>query len=309
MRGQRAEPVRPVLLYIRHGDDHHGSLKGARYPRHDHPLNPEGKARAVRMARALVARYGVPDIVYCSPFKRARQTAGIMAGAIGVGGRDARIVIDPGLSRYFSRREQRDPSVGSGTRTAGPPPIYERSGEFGRRCRRQYERIVDMHFIGREDGARRRPVVVWCITHALVMRRVAKRVGLPVPDKHVPFLGWFGVRPRRALPAMCALAVHGLGYACPERALASPLSVSETADAPTADRRDPRRRREGKAGGATAPSTPSSGGAPSPRAASKGRGASDADRSRRTKQKARRDKRRRRRPLVRLGLGSTTPSA
>lgn len=215
----------PLLLYIRHGDDHHDARREARYPKHDHPLNRDGKARAARMARTLVERYGAPTAVYCSPFKRARQTADIMMDALDAGDR-VRITIDPGLSRYFSRREQRRPSVGSDTHAAGPPPIRERNGEFGRRCRRQHERMVARHFFRRDDGSPREGTpVVWCITHALVMRRVAKRVGVVVPDDHVPFLGWFVTRPRTSRPSMRGLSDHGLGHACPERALAEARGV------------------------------------------------------------------------------------
>ncbi|AGO82256.1 PGAM Histidine phosphase domain containing protein [Pandoravirus dulcis] len=223
-----APPPPPLLLYIRHGDDHHDARHEARYPKHDHPLNRQGKARAARMARNLVERYGAPTAVYCSPFKRARQTAGIMMDALDDGDR-ARVTIDPGLSRYFSRREQRRPSVGSDTHEAGPPPVRERNGEFGRRCRRQYERVVARHFFKADsDTAKRvrdgRPVV-WCITHALVMRRVAERIGVVVPDDHVPFLGWFVARPRTSRPAMRGLSDHGLGHSCPERALAAARRV------------------------------------------------------------------------------------
>lgn len=221
-------PPPPLLLYIRHGDDHHDARREARYPKHDHPLNREGKARAARMARNLVERYGAPTAVYCSPFKRARQTADIMMDALDDGDR-ARVTIDPGLSRYFSRREQRRPSVGSDTHEAGPPPIRERNGEFGRRCRRQYKRVVARHFFKPDgDTAKRsrdeRPVV-WCITHALVMRRVAERIGVAVPDDHVPFLGWFVARPRTSRPIMRGLSDHGLGRECPERALMVARSV------------------------------------------------------------------------------------
>ncbi|WBR14345.1 Histidine phosphatase [Pandoravirus kuranda] len=215
----------PLLLYIRHGDDHHDAHREARYPKHDHPLNRDGKARAARMARTLVERYGAPTAVYCSPFKRARQTADIMMDALDSADR-VRITIDPGLSRYFSRREQRRPSVGADTHAAGPPPIRERNGEFGRRCKRQHERMVARHFFRRDDGSPREGTpVVWCITHALVMRRVAKRVGVVVPDDHVPFLGWFVARPRTSRPSMRGLSDHGLGHACPERALAEARGV------------------------------------------------------------------------------------
>jgi broad specificity phosphatase PhoE len=210
----------PLLLYIRHGDDHHDARHEARYPKHDHPLNREGKARAARMARDFVERYGAPTAVYCSPFKRARQTADIMMSALDESDR-ARITIDPGLSRYFSRREQRQPSVGADTHRAGPPPIRERNGAFGRRCKRQYERVVERHFFSRDQDKRGdRPPVIWCITHALVMRRVAERVRVAVPEDHVPFLGWFVARARSSRPSMKGLTEHGLGRACPERALA-----------------------------------------------------------------------------------------
>ncbi|AJF98287.1 histidine phosphatase motif-containing protein [Pandoravirus inopinatum] len=57
------------------------------------------------------------------------------------------------------------------------------------------------------------------------MRRVAERIGVAVPDDHVPFLGWFVARPRTSRPIMRGLSDHGLGRECPERALMVARSV------------------------------------------------------------------------------------
>lgn len=253
--GRDSDEAQPLLIYIRHGDDDHSSGQRSRYPTHDPPLTPNGEARAARMAESMMLRYGVPSLIYCSPFHRARQTADIMVKIIGTRAAESRrssrrhddadrstesdddtsphaagkatIVIDPGLSRFFSRREQRNPGIGTDTRSITTLPVYERGKEFTRRCYDQYDRIVARHYFHTSDGRpRSRQPIVWCVTHALVIRRVAERARVRVPDEHVPFMGWFAVRPRSQNAAMRGLALHGLGRICPERALQAigPLS-------------------------------------------------------------------------------------
>jgi len=224
----------PLVIYIRHGDDTHRESARARFHEHDHPLNAKGYARAGRIARALVAKFGPPSTIYCSPFQRARETIDAMVEALPSVVKRSRVRIDPGLSRYFSRREQKNPGIGPVTRAARPP-LRERDGAFGRRCSRHYNGLIARHILcqadrhGREAAgpssrsngraADRRHPVIWCVTHALVMRRVAQHAKQTVPDDHVPFGGWFALRPRRSRAAMRSIDVHGLGHACPERAI------------------------------------------------------------------------------------------
>lgn len=72
--------VVPVLL-ARHGetpDNAHGLILGRRNP----PMSAVGRAQAAELA-AHVADDGIRAI-WCSPLVRARQTAAVVAGAVGV---------------------------------------------------------------------------------------------------------------------------------------------------------------------------------------------------------------------------------
>jgi broad specificity phosphatase PhoE/ribonuclease HI len=84
-------PLRLVLL--RHGVTESTTRKafsgsgGA-----DHPLTTEGRAQASRAAARLAKEGGV-DVVLSSPMRRARETAALVAGALGQD-----VVVEPGLA-------------------------------------------------------------------------------------------------------------------------------------------------------------------------------------------------------------------
>lgn len=61
------------LLIIRHGESE-GDLRDVHEGRADFPLTDRGHLQAERMAQAVAARYRV-DAIYCSPLRRAQQTA------------------------------------------------------------------------------------------------------------------------------------------------------------------------------------------------------------------------------------------
>lgn len=231
------------LVYVRHADDDPVTpalATGAAPPEHDPPLNARGRRRALAAANALIALYGHPQVVYCSPFQRARQTVESMMGAF-TG--TVLFGVDPGLSRRFSKAEQRSPSISCDTWSMGPVPVIETSHEFAGRVDRHCKRVVARHFDRRprsRDGDRGAAAggndpVVWCVTHALVMRRVAKRFRSSVPDEYVPFLGWMTVRRSPRSGAMRAQATHGLGRRVdPVKALRKRLGATTPRTSPSA---------------------------------------------------------------------------
>ena len=84
-----------VLLLVRHGETD-ANVAGRWQGATDHPLNARGVQQAQALAQRLASE--VPDIVaiYTSPLRRARQTASIVAQALG----DVPIHVDAGLSEY-----------------------------------------------------------------------------------------------------------------------------------------------------------------------------------------------------------------
>ena len=77
------------ILLVRHGQSTWNAL-GKWQGRADPPLSPLGQ----RQAASAAARIGIVDAVIASPLVRARQTAEIIAGGIGVGpvGTDDRLI-------------------------------------------------------------------------------------------------------------------------------------------------------------------------------------------------------------------------
>lgn len=90
-----------MLIYLRHGDD-----RGNDIYRHDRQLNDRGRRKAGKAFDELPEKYGHPDTVFVSPFRRAVETLEVMTAhftsAVDVH-RDKR------LAQYLG--EKRDPSV------------------------------------------------------------------------------------------------------------------------------------------------------------------------------------------------------
>lgn len=167
-----------MLIFVRHSKD---TSRGAH--RHDGRIVKEGKKLAERSGRRLVKKYGTPDIIYCSPFQRTRET---MESMIKGGKFETRpsIILDTRLSRYFSGREKQDPSIFTSTEEYGIP-INESWNEFKYRVR---DFIKDLE----KKDYFRKDIVVWVITHALVYKEIARKYRHKLPEK-IPFMDYFRV--------------------------------------------------------------------------------------------------------------------
>lgn len=161
-----------TIIYLRHGEDEHSGY------RNDQQLTSRGKKEARYLAKDLVERYGIPDVIYCSPLFRARQTKKHMLRYIEKthGPQNIKTKNDPRLSRYFTHRECRNPDVRDDTYRRNPP-LDEDWEDFKTRVYRQLDSVK------RNDKYQ----IVWCITHTLVLKRVAKYEEIE-RDSYVEFL-------------------------------------------------------------------------------------------------------------------------
>lgn len=152
------------IIYIRHGED-----KRENY-RDDAELTDSGRHAARELAEHLLQEYGVPDMIYYSPFQRTRATKNEFVEVIKRYKRDHNIdkkvkaVIEPRLGRYFSRRERESPEVHPKSLKKGAL-IWEDKKQFKRR-------ILD-HL---DDLPSEK--TIWNITHTLVLLKVAKNKGV-----------------------------------------------------------------------------------------------------------------------------------
>ena len=141
-----------MLIYIRHGDD-----RGNDKYRHDRHLNDRGRKKAGKAFSDLAGKYGHPDILFVSPFRRAVETLDAMAEHFT---RAVEVHRDARIAQYLG--DKRDPQISPETAAH----VASDEGRDGFRAR------VRAHV---EDGRRRSETgaAIWCITHQIVIEEVA----------------------------------------------------------------------------------------------------------------------------------------
>lgn len=163
-----------AMVFIRHACDakDHTTIKHI----HDAPLcNKEShQTKDIRnLVRLLVAKSGnrEPAIIYTSPLQRCLATAKRITQYLH-GSPD--IVVDCRISRLFATLEQDNPQISKKT-MARDIPLVETGEEFEQRLRRftkdTYKEI---------SKHKKKPKVVWCITHALVLKHIFE-----TPNEHM----------------------------------------------------------------------------------------------------------------------------
>lgn len=174
-----------VVIYIRHSNDSKRNQESSILHRDDLKITPEGRKLARKMGKRLIKMYGHPDIIYLSPFMRAKETLKEMAKNFE---HKPKIYYDNRLSRYFSSREKKDPSCFTETFNHDIP-IYENWDEFKMRVQKN---LVSM----RDNGHIKSRKIVWCITHALPFIQISRICRIRIP-KDIPFMYHFRVRDSR----------------------------------------------------------------------------------------------------------------
>lgn len=176
-----------MLIYIRHSDDQTSDTTHE----HDPKLNQEGKNRAAKEGRSLIKEFGIPTIIYCSPYRRTRETVKYMLR--NVSRRDKagiRIVFNSRLARYFAKVERRNVNICDSTRDSDIP-IYESRKEFIERVEKLAKRME--HYIDSDE-------IVWCITHTTVYKRLGRIYDIPLPS-YIPHMDNFVTPKLRDVPA------------------------------------------------------------------------------------------------------------
>ena len=168
------------LIYFRHASDN--LEEGIVAHRHDPHLNTTVMRNNYRKIVRVMNEHNAPDVIYCSPFNRTIETTQIIVSAAKqLHHKDVEVIIDPSLSRYFNSSEQQDPSVSSRTEELNAP-IKEKKINFEKRILEHYQRVK------LTPGKN-----IWCVTHALVYKRLAAYHHKIVPQSNIPFLHHFVV--------------------------------------------------------------------------------------------------------------------
>ena len=161
-----------MLVIVRHAEDD-GSAEYA----HDPPLSQRSIDKAARVGSKLVSRYGDPDVVYTSPFRRARESARAMFPG-------ARIIVKPELSRYFTSGQKRHPMMAPST-AENDPYVDESWSQFNRRVLNCYREL--------KAEAEHHDRKIFVVTHVLFLLRVGKHLGLDM-DKRLKYSAYLKVK-------------------------------------------------------------------------------------------------------------------
>jgi broad specificity phosphatase PhoE len=151
-----------VLIYVRHGDD-----RGNDVYRHDRRLNVRGRKRAAKEAARLIERYGHPDVVFVSPFRRAIETLDCMTVHFA---RPVEVHRDPGVAQHLSDKQRRDPHVSPQTLEV---IVVDESRDM-------FQKRVADH-VGQVRKRAEAGGTIWCITHQAVIEEVAVHFGAKIP--------------------------------------------------------------------------------------------------------------------------------
>lgn len=160
-----------TVIVIRHANDDGYDQKY----KHDQKITKEGKKSASKLSKKLIRKYGNPDEIVYGPMIRTRQTTLYMLKEI-----DSNVIVkrDNRLSRYFTREEQKKPSVSPHT-LKNDTPIHETHTDFKKRCKTFTDEKVKPNM--------KTSKIVWVITHTLVIKQVMRNLNRE-PDLYLPFL-------------------------------------------------------------------------------------------------------------------------
>lgn len=186
-----------MIIYLRHADDnqHHSKHK------HDNHISKKGKLDAKEIVYKLIEQYGYPNKIYYSPFLRCRETVTIMMNEllnVRTGYNNdfclkctpeneyihiVELICDLTLSRYFTKKDRKRPSISASTLKYGVP-IYEKKEGLSKR--------LDLHIesIRKVDSNS----IIWCITHAVTYKKIAEKLNIKTPD-HIEFLEYYSYTP------------------------------------------------------------------------------------------------------------------
>lgn len=151
-----------VLIYIRHAKDDTKSafLNGSV---NDAPLYPTSKNSCKKLGKKLIEKYGVPKVIYTSPFLRCKETVKYMLE----GNKnliDKNILIEPDLdiSKWFPSDQKDNPQITSKT-SKYDINVKESYDEFKNRIKNHYK--LKKKLAKSKD-------VYWCVTHAIVFKKI-----------------------------------------------------------------------------------------------------------------------------------------
>lgn len=162
-----------VVAYLRHGEKMYDNGKNPEgFPKHDPPLTPEGIENIKTKALEINLRVK-PDLIICSPLRRTRETAEIIADTIyEQTGALPKILLDGDIGEFLGNQKPagevadlyRESYLKTDTRIDPQIIGNESLKDFRWRCKRHLDRIRCI----KTD----KPYSILVVTHSFVMNNV-----------------------------------------------------------------------------------------------------------------------------------------
>lgn len=166
-----------MIIYVRHSDDEGGDCS----KKLDCNLVEDGARLASKVGKKLIKKYGVPDVVYFSPFRRTKGTMKNMLRGINL--ENTVLIEEPRLSRYFVSGEKSNPDIDISTYMSNIP-IEENRKEFSLR--------IEKFASSLKRNPNNKKIVIWCITHTTVYKKLGRIYNVDIPHM-IPFMSYFVV--------------------------------------------------------------------------------------------------------------------
>jgi len=158
-----------MRIYLRHADKQYDNGKSLLF-KHDPGITDDGKEQCIQVANNLILKYGLPHIIVCSPYRRARETALMMASILP---NDIIIKCDVRLSEYLGNHRTELLDVTPETMSFNPP----HPESFTKMEERIRSHNDDMKFLDTSN------YVIWFITHGLIINRIANSMAFNIKRK------------------------------------------------------------------------------------------------------------------------------
>ena len=163
-----------IFLWIRHGEKEYKNGKNPLGIYQHDPGIIETEYDVVRKkGLSYIKKYGIPDLIYVSPFKRTRITSNLLTQSL----IDPKIIIEPELGEFLGNQKKRIiddvesfiPDVETETLENLETFLEESYSDFKNRC------IVTASKIHSKKEK-----VIWIITHSLIIKTISSYYGCKI---------------------------------------------------------------------------------------------------------------------------------
>ena len=168
-----------TIIYTRHALKEYNNGKAPKgYPMHDPSIKEGEEERINKKSQELRQKYGDPNRIFCSPYKRTRLTTEILKKDLQVNP-----IVDSLVGEFLGHQKPingcRNPDVTPTTGSYPLPLLGETTDQLKLRCRTHLDK---MGFCNRNVA----PGVTWVISHGFVIETIVEKLKQWGSEVHIP---------------------------------------------------------------------------------------------------------------------------